>query len=204
MRQSGFTLIELLIVVLIIAILAAIAVPNFLEFQTRAKVSRAYSDMRTLATGIEAYTVDNNRPPIDANWGRSNGLWANLDRDQWQRQLTTPIACLSSTYNDPFVENRVANSSGGAPLPDETGYTYRCFYDVNGNANNSVAEQLRANSNFWAIRSQGPDTIANTPFVESFLRTGNPNSLYDPTNGTISYGDLWRTNKGIINDTGQM
>src|SRR6056300_980877 len=61
--NRAFTLIELLIVVLIIAILAAIAVPNFLEFQTRAKVSRVKSDHRSLATAIEAYYVDNNQYP---------------------------------------------------------------------------------------------------------------------------------------------
>jgi type II secretory pathway pseudopilin PulG len=49
----------LLIVVAIIAILAAIAVPNFLEAQTRAKVSRTHADMRSLATALEAYAVDN-------------------------------------------------------------------------------------------------------------------------------------------------
>ena len=62
-KQVGFTLIELLIVVAIIAILAAIAVPNFLEAQIRAKVSRAYSDMRSLATAIESYCVDTNKYP---------------------------------------------------------------------------------------------------------------------------------------------
>ena len=58
-KTIAFTLIELLIVVAIIAILAAIAVPNFLEAQTRSKVSRVKADMRSVATGVEAYRVDN-------------------------------------------------------------------------------------------------------------------------------------------------
>ena len=64
--KKGFTLIELLIVVAIIAILAAIAVPNFLEAQVRSKVSRVKSDQRSLATGIEAYFIDNNAYPPSA------------------------------------------------------------------------------------------------------------------------------------------
>ena len=55
---TSFTLIELLIVIAIIAILALIAIPNFLEALTRAKVSRAKSDMRTIATGLEACFAD--------------------------------------------------------------------------------------------------------------------------------------------------
>src|SRR5512137_50625 len=60
-ERVGFTLIELLIVVAIIAILAAIAVPNFLEAQVRSKVSRVKSDMRTMAGALEVYRLDNNR-----------------------------------------------------------------------------------------------------------------------------------------------
>ena len=63
MKRSAFTLIELLIVVAIIAILAAIAVPNFLEAQVRSKVSRVKTDMRSLATAIEAYRLDHNVYP---------------------------------------------------------------------------------------------------------------------------------------------
>ena len=62
-HQAGFTLIELLVVVAILAILAAIAVPNFLEAQTRAKVARVTSDLRAAATCLEAYAMDNNQYP---------------------------------------------------------------------------------------------------------------------------------------------
>src|SRR6187401_145832 len=66
-KSNAFTLIELLIVVAIIAILAAIAVPNFIEAQTRSKVARVKSDMRTLGVAFEAYRVDNSEgyPPCN-------------------------------------------------------------------------------------------------------------------------------------------
>ncbi len=57
--ERGFTLIELLIVIAIIGILAAIAIPNLLNAVQRGKQKRTMSDMRALATAIEAYSVDN-------------------------------------------------------------------------------------------------------------------------------------------------
>src|SRR5205823_3733463 len=98
--KKGFTLIELLIVVAIIAILAAIAVPNFLEAQTRSKVARSVSDMRTLATGIESYAVDHNRYPIDGGASPDGyPFWYVPDGPRLAggcAGVTSPIAYLSS------------------------------------------------------------------------------------------------------------
>ncbi|WP_305882426.1 type IV pilin protein [Desulfuromonas sp. KJ2020] len=64
-NQKGFTLIELLIVVAIIGILAAIAIPQFASYRQKAYNSAAQSDLKNMKTGMEAYNADNQEYPID-------------------------------------------------------------------------------------------------------------------------------------------
>jgi prepilin-type N-terminal cleavage/methylation domain-containing protein len=68
MRRNGFTLIELLIVVVIIGILAAIAIPKFATTKDKAKLASVKTDVRNYLTAEEAYFSDN----------ATYGTWANL------------------------------------------------------------------------------------------------------------------------------
>ncbi|NUP90635.1 MAG: prepilin-type N-terminal cleavage/methylation domain-containing protein [Candidatus Sumerlaeia bacterium] len=187
--RRAFTLIELLIVVAIIAILAAIAVPNFLEAQTRAKVSRAKSDMRSLATAIEAYRVDANRYP-PGQWMPS----VTTIEARW-RHVTTPIAYITSVPVDPFGD--MVNAS--LPSPP---WEYRVFdllvdnLTVAGQHNFFLDLQSFGHSTeiVWYTASQGPDLFpgAAQPGSAPFSMS-NLGLVYDPTNGTVSIGDVIRT-----------
>lgn len=155
-----FTILELLVVVAIIAILYALAVPNFLEAQSRSKVSRVKADMRSMATGVEAYYVDNNAYPPNAEI-----LWQGA------------VKYLSAPFADPFA--------------DYQGTPYK--YIVGREAIEKAVQAgylppdypITYDGSFWIIYSPGPDTTDDSGAIN-----------YDPTNGTVSAGDVIRIKNG--------
>ena len=189
MKTKAFTLIELLIVVAIIAILAAIAVPNFLEAQTRSKVSRVKSDMRTMAMAAESYMVDHNTyPPNYYQTGR--GTAQAMD----DNQLTTPIAYMTSIPRDGFR------------LEKNGGFCWYCGgYDrING----GQWQNKNGKFNDYTFWSYGPDRDYDVGSYRAykdvlayeFDLTATNSRLgsvyngprYDPSNGTVSNGDILR------------
>jgi len=187
MKRRGFTLIELLIVVAIIAILAAIAVPNFLEAQVRSKVSRGKADMRSAATALESYGVDNNGFPPMADVG-SGHVWAQYDAGFHSRlpsYLSTPIAYITSLFEDPFLDYH--------PGFDIAGYRY-VYFNMKEQLDNSPSASrwlaLHHWEGEWLMYGVGPDKDAwNTyGWIASLVYIN-----YDPTNGTVSTGNVWRT-----------
>src|SRR5687768_5331298 len=101
-KNSGFTLIELLLVAAILAVLAAIALPNFLEAQTRAKVSRVKADFRSVGVAIEAYYLDYAQYPL-IDIGDLIPKRPKYQRLRATTSLSSPVAYISQAYLvDPF------------------------------------------------------------------------------------------------------
>lgn len=214
-QRRGFTLIELLIVVAIIAILAAIAVPNFLEAQVRAKVSASKAALRTLTTGLESYAVDNNKYPYTENVGQTKWLPpGGSPRTVPSARcggLTSPIAYLSTLPEDPFkhpingvpVTAPVYYERAGFVISD--GYLYdgaTSFYPVqvpaetvgttrlDGQGADTPVNTDSGTPARWVLYSLGPDMEFGVPGgIESRF---NINNRYDPTNGTVSPGNVLR------------
>ena len=68
-NRGGFTLVEIMIVVAIIALLAAIAVPNFLRARKRSQASRVLEDLRLVDSAIDQYAIETNKKTNDSvNW----------------------------------------------------------------------------------------------------------------------------------------
>jgi len=195
----AFTLIELLIVVAIIAILAAIAVPNFLEAQVRSKVSRVKSDMRAMATALESYATDHGRPPMDmVEYLFRTGLGGGGHRDVCYSQLTTPVAYMTSIMHDPFGAKTTQENREEA-----SAYFYQAFYAFgDGGYYDDMYPRVREKGYTWCMYSSGPQMMEVTPWFEQMVAdprgTDALGNVYDATNGTRSAGKIYRTNKGDL------
>ncbi len=222
-KKTGFTLIELLIVVAIIAILAAIAVPNFLEAQVRAKVTREKSDLRTQAIAIEAYMVDYGKYPRDSDSSLdmkdSNGVSMDMSRPDWglwcngAQSLTTPVAYMSTLLADPFVREVAVEGAGAVGYRIASGSWSYASDSQNPQDNQGSARVMQTVGPraCYAIIAVGPDGARSRnaykcfPFMSLYeggastdprpnKGDGQPRMWvnYDPTNGTVSKGDVYR------------
>jgi type II secretion system protein G len=203
--RSAFTLIELLIVVAIIAILAAIAVPNFLEAQTRAKVSRVYADFRTIGTALEAYAVDNRDYPNSHNPGTGAAAWLEPPNRRL-RKLTTPLAYMTKVPGpSPFVssqdpadfrfEFQYSNQEDLLRVFPQDGSYPNCWYRVAAglepqadNTNPPFSEGPK-----WMILDRGPDARYFFDWAGTGQTWMETTVWYDPSNGTVSEGEIGRS-----------
>lgn len=199
--KHGFALIELLIVVAIIAVLAAIAVPNFQEAQTRAQISAVKSDTRSLAVALESYFVDEAAYPVpsDPNGDSVSPELATASGFETRIpvSLTTPIAYFRTRPEDSFVPDYPVQSR----LFHYATMDY--FLAVEGSADSFLgfvlsAYEPAATTATYFVLSQGPDRDR-----DSGSGHANPSGavLYDPTNGTLSSGDIvyWGPTTGLRN-----
>jgi type II secretion system protein G len=212
-KRYAFTLIELLIVVAIIAILAAIAVPNFLEAQTRAKASRVIADFRTIATALEAYRTDNiSYPPTGTRNDLGNEGFIEPPSARL-RKLTTPIPYLSSVPGpSPFIPpNAPKNYTSDfqystkkfylARYPADNAYLNGMIAVGDGVGFKDLNGEPYANGSEWLILDRGPDL----QYFFFFAALGGTQTweqacvFYDPSNGTTSQGDIGRTQRMQIN-----
>ena len=121
MRKRGFTLIELMIVVAIIGILAAIAIPNFLQFQLRSKTGEAKTNLAAIRTAEEGYFAEFNNYVVAAS---TPGTTATANKRIWP--TGTSFDQLGWSPEGEVFYNYAVAASGSA-------YTLGATGDLDGN-----------------------------------------------------------------------
>jgi general secretion pathway protein G len=136
-NQKGFTLIELLIVVAIIGIIAAIAIPNLLNAIDRGKQKRTMADMRSIGTAVESYAVDNNFYPKTGTTLPTSDISPIYIKtvpatDGWNNNWVYATDTLGSQYTIESITKDATNNS-----------------DSGGMTNSFNCDIVFANGQFW-------------------------------------------------------
>ena len=130
-KQTGFTLIELLIVVAIIGIIAAIAIPNLLNAIDRGKQKRTMADIRSVGTAVESYAVDNNFYPKNMSSVGAAGITTHVSpiymktvptTDGWQNAWDIDSTATGSEY----TITSVAKDGSAGTNPGGTTNNFDC------------------------------------------------------------------------------
>ncbi|MDX9754320.1 MAG: prepilin-type N-terminal cleavage/methylation domain-containing protein [bacterium] len=177
-KPAAFTLIELLIVVAIIGILAAIAVPNFMNARLRARIAATESNMKAIGTALEMYSIDHGKYPNTYYPGTTTFLNPRVYRFI---RLTTPVAYMSASVRDVFntmdLEPNAVYPFWGPDTMDHR--RLGTWFD------HPEMEPYKHQKGGWCIMSFGPDQDFESTEKQYLL-------VFNASNGLTSDGDLYR------------
>lgn len=193
MREDSFTLVELLIVIAIIIIITAIAVPNLISANIKAKVKGIKSEMGSIAIALEDYRTDQGAYPDEPPSGydpdviaQPNQVFDDHDDAIGLGELIFPEGVSDPVYlyripGDPFNDSGEEEWNGTSGAHNN----HYCYFTSEGK--------------YWALVSYGPDKDQN---IDSYTKAWNavdPNApnhntykdlVYNPDNGITSSGDI--------------
>ena len=154
MNKKGFTLIELLIVVAIIGIIAAIAIPNLLVALQKGKQKATMGDMKSIGTAIESYVVDWSFCPTPGS-GAATTITAAMDFG-WFRPFYIKVLPLRDGWGAAFTYNCGAIGGG-----EQDAYSLQSYGKDNADSGPDIEYEVLtlANFNNDIIYSNGQFTV---------------------------------------------
>jgi len=184
--MKAFTIVELIIVIAIISVITAIAVPNFMSANIRAKVSGVRSEMGSIAIALEDYKIDNKSYPsqpedsglgpdeiAEADKSISETTVAGLGKLIYPTTSDKTEVYLSRIPGDPF------NKKGEED------------WDGDSEAHNHHYSYFTSGDQCWTLVSYGPDKDGDiTDYDSAKNAVNNGTDLYNPNNGISSGGDI--------------